>query len=109
PPAQQPVLITLGSLTNLNSQKVILDPNELNPNGTTAIDWYVPSLDGKLIALSLSQNGSEEGTLYLYETATGQRRPDVIPRVQAPTAGGSAAWNADASGIFYTRYPRKGE
>src|SRR5580765_2763065 len=71
PPAQQPVLITLGSLTNLNSEKVILDPNELNSNGTTAIDWYVPSLDGKLIAVSLSQNGSEEGTLYLYETATG--------------------------------------
>jgi prolyl oligopeptidase len=109
PPAQQPVLITLASLTNLNSEKVILDPNELSTNGTTAIDWFVPSLDGKLIALSLSQNGSEEGTLYIYETATGQRRPDIIPRVQAATAGGSAAWNADASGLFYTRYPHKGE
>src|SRR4029450_8532958 len=26
-----------------------------------------------------------------------------------PTAGGSAAWNADGSGIYYTRFPRKGE
>jgi prolyl oligopeptidase len=29
--------------------------------------------------------------------------------VQYPTGGGSAAWNADDTGIFYTRYPRPGE
>jgi prolyl oligopeptidase len=109
PPAQQPVLITLGSLTNLKSEKLILDPNKLNTNGTTAIDWYVPSSDGKLVAVSLSENGSEEGTLHIYETATGQEQPDVLPRVQAPTGGGSAAWTADGSGLFYTRYPSKGE
>jgi prolyl oligopeptidase len=65
--------------------------------------------DGKLIAASLSENGSEEGTLYIYETATGQQRPDLIGRVQGATAGGSAAWNADGSGLFYTRYPSPGE
>ncbi len=109
PPAQQPVLITLGSLTNLDSQKVILDPNKLSTNGTTAIDWYLPSLDGRLVAVSLSQNGSEDGTLYIYDSETGEKRNDVIPRVQAPTAAGSAAWNDDGSGLFYTRYPHKGE
>ncbi len=109
PPAQPPALITLSSLTNLNSEKVILDPNRLGTNGTTAIDWYVPSADGQLVAVSLSENGSGEGMLYFYETATGQQRPDVIPRAQAPTAGGSAAWNADGSGLFYTRYPHPGE
>ena len=35
--------------------------------------------------------------------------PDTIPGVQYPTGGGSAAWNADGTGIFYTRYPRPGE
>jgi prolyl oligopeptidase len=29
--------------------------------------------------------------------------------VQYPTAGGSAAWNGDGSGLYYTRFPRKGE
>jgi len=29
--------------------------------------------------------------------------------VQYPTAGGSAAWEADGAGIYYTRFPRKGE
>jgi len=109
PPAQQPVLLALKSADDLKSATVVLDPNQLSANGSTAIDWFVPSLDGKLVAVSLSQNGSEEGTLYVYETATGQKRPDAIPRVQFPTGGGSAAWNADGSGIYYTRYPANGE
>src|SRR5437588_3578457 len=109
PPAQQPVLITLTSVTNVESEKIILDPSQLSTNGTTAIDWFVPSLDGKLVAISLSQNGSENGTLYVYESETGQKLADAIPRVHGPTAGGSAAWNGDGTGLFYTRYPRKGE
>jgi prolyl oligopeptidase len=109
PPAQQPVLITLSSVTNLASERLILDPNKLDPKGGTTIDWFVPSPDGGLVAVSLSENGSESGTLYLYDTATGQRRADVIPRVHGPTAGGSGAWNADGTGVFYTRYPRTGE
>jgi prolyl oligopeptidase len=109
PPAQQPVLITLSSVTNLASEQVILDLNQLDPKGGTTIDWFVPSPDGRLVAVSLSENGSESGTLYLYDTATGQRQADVVPRVHGPTAGGSAAWNGDGTGIFYTRYPRAGE
>ncbi|HEY2953007.1 MAG TPA: S9 family peptidase, partial [Verrucomicrobiae bacterium] len=109
PPAQQPILSTLGSLTNLRSERVILDPNKLSTNGTITIDWYVPSPDGKRVAVSLSQQGREEGTLFIYETATGERQPDVIPRVQAPTGGGGAAWNTDGTGLFYTRYPHPGE
>jgi len=109
PPAQQPVLISLSSVTNLASERVILDPNVIDAKGTTAIDWYAPSPDGRLVAVSLSENGSESGTLYIYDTATGRRQPDVIPRAHGPTAGGSAAWNADGTGIYYTRYPRKGE
>jgi prolyl oligopeptidase len=59
--------------------------------------------------VSLSQGGSEDGTLHFYETATGKVLPDSIAHVQYPTAGGSAAWNADGTGIYYTRFPRKGE
>lgn len=109
PPAQQPVLITLTSLTNLKTAKVVLDPNVLDTNGTTAIDWFVPSRDGKLVAVSISEKGSEDGTLHFYDTESGKELGERIPRVQYPTGGGSAAWNADGTGIFYTRYPAKGE
>src|SRR6266480_298569 len=109
PPKQQQLLVTLASANDLKSEKVVLDPNALDAKGTTAIDWFVPSLDGKCVAVSLSKGGSEDGTLHFYETATGKALPDTIAHVQYPTAGGSAAWNADGSGIYYTRFPRKGE
>ena len=70
PPAQQPFLVTLSSVTNLATERVVLDVNRIDANGTTAIDWFVPSPDGKLIAVSLSEKGSEMGTLYFYEVAT---------------------------------------
>ena len=109
PPAQQPWLVTLKSPNDLSSERVVLDPNKLNSKGTTAIDFYAPSLDGKRVAVSLSENGSENGTLFFYDTATGQPLADKIPRVNGATAGGSAAWNADGSGVYYTRYPVAGE
>jgi prolyl oligopeptidase len=109
PPKQQPLLVTLASADDLKSEKIVLDPNVLDTKGTTAIDWFVPSLDGKYLAVSLSKGGSEDGTLHFYETATGKALPDTIARVQYPTAGGSAAWNADGTGVYHTRFPRKGE
>src|SRR5438093_2739691 len=109
PPKQQPLLVTLASADDLKSEKVVLDPNTMDTQGKTTIDWFVPSLDGKRVAISLSKGGSEDGTLHFYETATGKPLPDTIAHVQYPTAGGSAAWNADGTGVYYTRFPRKGE
>jgi prolyl oligopeptidase len=109
PPKQQPMLVTLASPDNLKSEKVVIDPNTLDAKGTTAIDWFAPSRDGKYVAVSLSKGGSEDGTLHIYEVASGEALPDTIAHVQYPTAGGSAVWNTDGSGLYYTRFPRMGE
>ena len=109
PPKQQRLLVTLTSPNDLASEKVVLDPNEIEPKGQVAMDWFVPSPDGKIIAVCLSEHGSEDGTLHFYRTDTGESLPDQIKRVQYPTGGGSAAWTPDSKGIFYTRYPHAGE
>lgn len=109
PPKQQRLLVRLASVDDPASEKVVLDPNEIEPKGQVAMDWFVPSPDGKLLAVSLSEHGSEEGTLHFYRTDTGEALPEKIERVQYPTGGGSAAWTADGTAVFYTRYPRTGE
>ena len=109
PPAQQPVLVRLKSVYPPALRKVVFDPNAWDTNGTTAMDWFVLSKDGRQVAISLSENGSENGVLHFFDAATGRALPDVIPGVQYPTGGGSAVWNADGTGIFYTRYPHAGE
>ncbi|MGH9452838.1 MAG: prolyl oligopeptidase family serine peptidase [Terriglobia bacterium] len=109
PPKQQPFLITLNAQADPQSERVVVDPNQMDPSGGAAIDFYVPSLDGRRVAVSLSQGGSESGSVHVYDVQTGKPVADVIPRVNGGTAGGSVAWNADGTGFYYTRYPRSGE
>src|SRR5579872_618144 len=109
PPKEQPLLVALASADDAKSEHAVVDPNTLDAKGTTSMDFYAPSLDGKYVAVSLSKGGSEDGTVHIFEAATGHELPDTIPRVNGGTAGGSVAWNADASGFYYTRYPHAGE
>jgi prolyl oligopeptidase len=109
PSKQQALLVELSDPARPGTEHVVLDPNELDPSGRTTIDFYVPTRDGKRVAVSLSSRGSETGDVHLYDVASGRALPDVVPRVNGGTAGGSVAWTADGSGFWYTRYPREGE
>ena len=106
PPKNQPMLVYMKSAGDTASERVLLDPNALNAKATTAIDFYAASLDGRYVAVSLSENGSEDGSAHVIEVATGKRLKDVVPRVQYPTGGGSFVWNAKSTGFYYTRYPQ---
>ncbi len=105
PAKQQAMIVTLDAKASPASRKMLLDPNVLDSGGHTAIDWFVPSNDGAKLAASLSKNGSEDGTLHIYDVATGKETGEAIDRVQYPTAGGSMAWASDGKGFWYTRYP----
>ena len=109
PPKNQRFLVLLGQLDDPDSERSIVDTNKLDASGSTSIDFYVPSLDGRLVAVSLSTGGSEEGTVHVYEVESGRETSDFVPRVNYPTGGGSVAWNGEGSGFYYTRYPRTGE
>jgi len=109
PPKQQPFIVVMPTPNDAAKARIVVDPNVLDPSGTTAVDWYIPSPDGKLVAVSLSEGGSEAGDVHVFETATGRQVHEVIPRVNGGTAGGDLAWSIDGKGFFYTRYPRGNE
>ncbi|HEV3218017.1 MAG TPA: prolyl oligopeptidase family serine peptidase [Vicinamibacterales bacterium] len=109
PPRNQPQLVVLPPTADPAAERVIVDPNRIDPSGATTIDFYEPSRDGRLVAVSLSAGGTEDGTVHLFNVADGRELPDRLPRVNGGTAGGSVAWDLDGEGLFYTRYPRGNE
>ncbi len=109
PPKQQPFLVVMESADKPQTERVIVDPNTIDAAGTTSMDWYFPSPDGKRVAVSLSQGGSEAGDVHLFDVATAKDTGEVVPRVNGGTAGGWLAWAPDGSGFYYTRYPRGSE
>jgi len=109
PPKQQRMIVALPGPDQPDKERVIVDPNAIDAAGKTAIDWYHVSPDGKLIAVSLSAGGSETGDVHIFETATGKQVFEVVPGVNAGTAGGDLAWLADSKGFYYSRYPRGSE
>jgi len=119
PPKQQPFLIVIDSRKALDAghmtaqwlsadqvkaARVVVDPNEIDPSGSTSIDWYKVSPDGKMLAVSLSAGGSEIGDLVLYDVQTAQVVGEKIAGVNSGTAGGSVAWLPDSSGFYYTKH-----
>jgi prolyl oligopeptidase len=109
PPKDQPMLVMMKAAGDVKTERILLDPNALNAKGTTAIDFFEPSVDGRYVAVALSENGSEDGSAYVIDTKTAKRLSDVVPRVQYPTGGGSIAWDAKSTGFYYTRYPQGDE
>jgi prolyl oligopeptidase len=98
----QPVLYVRDGVDG--PDRVALDPNALNAEGTTALDWYYPSEDGRLLAYGLSEDGSERSVLHVLDLTTLELRPDRIPDTRAA----DLAWLPDGSGFYYTRYPAGG-
>ena len=105
PGHQHQVLVFLKAIDPPDSQD-IFDPDENFANGSFAVNFYSPSSDGKYVAAAISRDESENSDAHIYETETGNRLPDVVPRVNYPTGGGSIAWKNDNSGFYYTRYPQ---
>jgi prolyl oligopeptidase len=100
-PRQQPFLVALTDLDDPAAEFVVVDPEAIDPSGETAIDFFVPSPDGKQVAVSLSEHGTEDGSLYVYDVVSGKVVDEPIPHVNL--TGGSVAWRHDCAGFWYTR------
>jgi len=106
---ERPRLIVWDSDQELDRERVLLDSAKLARPGTTVnFDLVVPSPDGRLLAVCLSEGGTEEGDLRLVDVESGKRLRDVIHRAQR--IGGSAvAWTPDGRGFYYLHHPSPGE
>jgi prolyl oligopeptidase len=100
-PHQQPFLVVLTDLDDPRTERPVVDPGVIDPSGETTIDFFVPSPDGTKVAVSLSEHGTEDGALYVYDVQSGQVVGEPIPHVNL--MGGSVAWRHDGSGFWYTR------
>ncbi len=100
-PRQRPFLVALTDLDDTGSERVVVDAEAIDPTGETTIDWFVPSPDGTRLAVSLSEHGTEDGTLHVFDVASGEAVDEPIPHVHL--MGGSMAWRADGRGFWFTR------
>ena len=99
-PKQRPFLVALTDLDDTGTEQVVMDPNLVDPSGETTIDWFLPSPDGGRVAVSVSEHGTEDGTLHVYDVPSGADVGEPIPHVNV--MGGSVAWRHDGAGIWYT-------
>ncbi len=67
---------------------VLVDPNALSAEGTTSLDWWSPSNDGRLLVYGLSQNGDEDSTLYVRDVDKKKDLADKIERTSTPPSPG---------------------
>jgi prolyl oligopeptidase len=80
-------------------ERLLVDPEKLTADGKHfSIDYFTPSLDGKLVAYGVSPGGSEESVLHVLETESGKVLSDAIDRAQFA----QPSWLPDHS-FFYTR------
>src|SRR5215831_9189667 len=96
---RQSVVFTRETLSG--PETVVVDPNQLSPDGSIALSSFDPSPNGQYYIYGQSEGGSDWSTLYVREIGTNKQLPDVIKFVRFS----SLAWTKDGKGFFYGRYP----
>jgi prolyl oligopeptidase len=79
--------------------RVLLDPNTLSEDGTIAVMVWTLSPDGRLLAYTVSESGSDRQIARVRDTATGEDLPDELRHLRFT----NLAWWRD--GFFYSRFP----
>ncbi len=81
------------------TERVLVDPTELDPAGTTTLDAAVPSIEGDRLACQLSTGGDEESRLFVLDVATGARLDGPIDRCRYSPV----AWRPGGDELYYVR------
>jgi prolyl oligopeptidase len=81
------------------SERVLIDPMALDPEGTTTLDAWAPSWEGERLAYQLSTGGDEESRLYVLDVATGETVEGPVDRCRYSPV----AWLPGGEELFYVR------
>ena len=81
------------------STRVLVDPVQLDPAGTTTLDAWSPSAEGDLLAYQVSVGGDEESALYVLDVATGEVVDGPVDRCRYSPV----AWLPGGQELFYVR------
>ncbi len=80
--------------------RLLLDPATLAEGAKhAAIDYFVPSPNGKYVIVGVSLGGSENSVLHVIEVATGKLMNEAITRAQEA----EPSWADDSQGFYFTR------
>jgi len=86
-------------------ERLLVDPEKLTTEGHHySIDYYTPSLEGKLVAYGISPGGSEESVLHILEVDSGHELPEKIDRCNFA----QVSWRPDNHSFFYMRMNKPG-
>jgi prolyl oligopeptidase len=85
--------------------RVLIDPNLFSADGTVALSGVAFSDDGARVAYAVSVSGSDWLEWHVRDVETGLDLPDIVRWSKFS----GAAWRADGSGFFYSRYDEPGE
>jgi len=81
--------------------RILIDPNTFSEDGTLALSGRSVSPDGKLIAYSIADAGSDWDDWYVMSVDTGEKLADHIGGMKFS----GVSWDRDSSGFYYSRYP----
>jgi prolyl oligopeptidase len=82
-------------------ERVLVDPDVMaRKTGVPhAVNWWVPSWDGRYLAYGLSAGGSEDASLVVLDVRTGQQVGEAVTRVPS----GGVSWLPDSRTIAFNR------
>jgi prolyl oligopeptidase len=82
-------------------ERVLLDPNELSPDGSVSVHGVFPSHDGRYVAYKLSRNNADASTLYVRDLEAGRDLADVIDNARYAVP----SWTPDNQRFYYVWLP----
>ncbi|AMN45854.1 prolyl endopeptidase [Steroidobacter denitrificans] len=83
--------------------RVVLDPNTFSADATVALGEFVSSPDGRRVAYSLSDGGTDWRSWHVRDVESGQDLPDELRFIKFVPV----VWTKDSRSMYYARYPQR--